>query len=608
VINILLLIIENAELLGIAFADDAMKGEKGRCLQTILHKLQTILDSITAALDQTGMKFSPDKTAVVIFSRKKIDTSALTKIRLYNQPLEFQTQVKYLGVIFDNKLTFKQHIKNKFHKAKKLLFATKNAMGKFWGPSPKMTRWLYTNIVRPTFTYGSIAWASKTRTKEFQNQAKRLQRLAICNIGPIRTHSPTSGLEIFTHTTPLDLYIRREFLAAYVRTQKTAPIKQWTKDQIISHIAWAENLLNDAGICNITTDIIPSKFLGTKPFDHNLEEYNVYNETQKDKIQIFTDGSHIKTGPATGKTGCGYAIYGPEDNDKGYKLIHEESIYLGQMATIFQAEMYAIGHAANYARRNASLFKTQGIRQIDIITDSKAAIYAIDSIATSSKLTSDCIHELNKLHQIIPTKLNWIKAHVGHEGNEKADSKAKEGTTKINYSVEPIIPVPRSWVQKQIDNYIMKEWTTRWTNNGEARQTKIFIPTPNKILSKKLLNYERQSCAQLFRWISGHSFHRYHNYLLNPDLYGSSTCRACKEEREETSHLFAFCDGLCHLRMRILGKLKLNDNFEWTPHQLLTMIQAIDLIYPEEGMPGNISHNIDPQTGRTDIGLQHPND
>jgi hypothetical protein len=49
-------------------------------------------------------------------------------------------------------------------------------------------------------------------------------------------------------------------------------------------------------------------------------------------------------------------------------------------------------------------------------------------------------------------------------------------------------------------------------------------------------------------------------------------------------------------------------NFEWTPHQLLTMIQAIDCIYPEEGMPGNISNNIDPQTGRTDVGLQQPND
>jgi hypothetical protein len=38
------------------------------------------------------------------------------------------------------------------------------------------------------------------------------------------------------------------------------------------------------------------------------------------------------------------------------------------------------------------------------------------------------------------------------------------------------------------------------------------------------------------------------------------------------------------------------------------MIQAIDCIYPEEGMPGNITNNTDPQTGLIDIGLQHPND
>jgi hypothetical protein len=198
VINILLLIIEKAKILGIAFADDTMKGERGRCLQTILIKLQRVLNDLTRALDKTGMKFSPEKTAVLIFSKKKVNTQDLPKITMYGKPIEFQSQTKYLGVTFDSRLSFKPHIQNKFRTAKKLLFATKNMMGKFWGPKPSMTKWIYTNIVRPTFTYGCIAWAKTTRTKDFITRAKRLQRLALKDIGPIRTHSPTSGLEIFT--------------------------------------------------------------------------------------------------------------------------------------------------------------------------------------------------------------------------------------------------------------------------------------------------------------------------------------------------------------------------------------------------------------------------
>jgi hypothetical protein len=71
--------------------------------------------------------------------------------------------------------------------------------------------------------------------------------------------------------------------------------------------------------------------------------------------------------------------------------------------------------------------------------------------------------------------INWIKAHVGHEGNERADALAKEGTTKMNYNAEPIIPVPRSWIKGKIHAYLTKEWTSRWQGTSEARQTKLFF-------------------------------------------------------------------------------------------------------------------------------------
>jgi hypothetical protein len=47
--------------------------------------------------------------------------------------------------------------------------------------------------------------------------------------------------------------------------------------------------------------------------------------------------------------------------------------------------------------------------------------------------------------------------------------------------------------------------------------------------------------------------------------------------------LFAFCTGLTPIRMKILGKTTLNENFEWKPQQLLAMINEIEKICPEEG-------------------------
>jgi hypothetical protein len=204
----------------------------------------------------------------------------------------------------------------------------RKCMGKFWGPKPMLTKWLYTNIIRPTFTYGCIAWGKTTRTKSFQAKAKRLQRLALCNIGPIRQHSSTSGLEIFTHTIPLDLYIQGEIISAYLRIKPIAQHEQFTIDTTSSHIAWAEKLCEAAGIGNIPTDSIVPYFHSNKKFVCIPEQYNTYNKARMDKLQIFTDGSHIKNGNI-GKTGCGYTIQKLDPETAIHNTIYETSINLG---------------------------------------------------------------------------------------------------------------------------------------------------------------------------------------------------------------------------------------------------------------------------------------
>jgi ribonuclease HI len=249
------------------------------------------------------------------------------------------------------------------------------------------------------------------------------------------------------------------------------------------------------------------------------------------------------------------------------------------MTSVFQAEVFAIGQAAHHIRTNKEL--GEGIDQIDIITDSKSALNALDGITTALKLVKDCMAELDNLQKEYKVKVHWIKAHVGHQGNEKADDLAKQGTKKSSHVVEPILPVSKSWTSRKIKEYINNEWINRWNSISEARQTKIFLPKPNAKLANKLLSYDKQTCAKLFRWILGHSFHNYHNHLLHPERSTGPYCRACNLEKEETSHLFAYCEALSQIRMKVIGNVVLPEQFTWTPHQLLTMIREIDKICPE---------------------------
>jgi hypothetical protein len=75
----------------------------------------------------------------------------------------------------------------------------------------------------------------------------------------------------------------------------------------------------------------------------------------------------------------------------------------------------------------------------------------------------------------------------------------------------------------------------------------------------------------------------------------------CDANKEETSHLFAHCPGLAHIRMKICGQQTLSETFEWTPTMLLAMIKEIDKICPEEGMVYDSTNNQrhDASTGLT---------
>jgi ribonuclease HI len=366
-------------------------------------------------------------------------------------------------------------------------------------------------------------------------------------------------------------------MAAHNRIRRAIPTIAGTSDTVSSHYAWARKLSDESGINNIPSDVIIPHFHAHKEYACVNEQYIAFNDHNPCKLQIFTDGSRIKINDNLGHTGCGFIIYGSNQ-----EVLHEKASYLGTMSSIFQAEVFAIGQAAHYVQE-IQIEIDDRITDIDIVTDSKAALLALDGILTSSKLVKDCMAELDKLQQRFRVTIHWTKAHVGHLGNEKADELAKLGTKKISYAVEPILPVPKTWNRKKIKEYITNEWTSRWASIPEARQTKIFFPKPNAKLSKKLLSYDRQTCAKLFRWISGHSFHNYHNNLLHPEKFISSKCRACDLGREETSHLFAYCNGLAQIRMKILGCPTLAEQFLWSPHQLLSMIREVDGICPELG-------------------------
>ena len=91
------------------FCDDGMFWCKEHDLAVAERKIQDTLNHLTTWSNQNGLKFSPQKSSYCIFSwRKKRDLN----LKLLNQNLTRSYQIKYLGVILDERLTWKLHIMN----------------------------------------------------------------------------------------------------------------------------------------------------------------------------------------------------------------------------------------------------------------------------------------------------------------------------------------------------------------------------------------------------------------------------------------------------------------------------------------------------------------
>ena len=57
-------------------------------------------------------ELNPEKTEVIIFSRSLLAKKAELNLTLYGEPLKIYPQVKFLGIIFDSKLTFQKHFED----------------------------------------------------------------------------------------------------------------------------------------------------------------------------------------------------------------------------------------------------------------------------------------------------------------------------------------------------------------------------------------------------------------------------------------------------------------------------------------------------------------
>ena len=224
---------------------------------------------------------------------------------------------------------------------------------------------------------------------------------------------------------------------------------------------------------------------------------------QTEWTHIYTDGS---ADDAVRDGGSGVYVRTPTGQTHTYERA------TGQRCSNFRAEVVALQLAAAHITEHSP-------DKAVILTDSKAALQALNSDSPDlavCKLQRD----LRQLPQQSTTVLQWIPAHCGIPGNERADRLAKSG------SKQPQPPVPTTYPEAKtlLKNKRKAEW---------KRRTGDYNPTADPIN-----NLQRSDQTTIFRLRTGHCGLKSH--LKRIGVANSAQCD-CRAAEQTVHHVLQDC-------------------------------------------------------------------
>ena len=140
-------------------------------------------------------------------SRRKRKERKEVEIYLNSHPLTQVHSLKYLGIILDTKLTFKDHINYITDKCSSLIFALSKSAKLNWGLGHEALKTIYTGAILLILQYGAPIWESALTKASYKTKLIRVQRLMNIRIAKSYRTVSNEALCVITGLNPIDIKI-----------------------------------------------------------------------------------------------------------------------------------------------------------------------------------------------------------------------------------------------------------------------------------------------------------------------------------------------------------------------------------------------------------------
>jgi ribonuclease HI len=471
----------------IAFADDIIIAVRAESIREAENITNIEVGKIMTWAKNNKINFNENKSKVMLITRRKRKETKEISIYMNNTKLEQVEKIKYLGIIIDSKINFREHLLYTANKCTKLIHALSKSAKLKWGLSSEALRTIYKGAIMPLMMYGAPVWIKALEKKYNRRTYNRVQRIINIKIAKAFRTTSNEALCIVTGLIPITIQAEEE-ANIYNRIRKSA-------DNEIDKPTPPKEWLHPADLVKII-------------------------EAEEDQgIQIYTDGSKNEKG-----VGAGIAIFidGEIDQQLKYKLNNDCSNNQAEQLAIIKAIEAIENTHARSSRRTT----------ITIYTDSRITILSLKNQKNHNNLIDEIRRKTIALQRKGWTiKFTWIKAHDGNLGNELADKLAKQAiqNKEIIYN-----KIPRSQIIQREKQQSIDKWQNQWDQTTKGSITKQFYLNIKDRLKQRL-----KLTPNLTAIITAHG--KTKAYLHRFNIIESPQC-TCKAGPQTVDHLIYECN------------------------------------------------------------------
>jgi retron-type reverse transcriptase len=145
------------------YADDTAILTRSESPELISEQLQRAVESLEAWFRRWRIDVNPDKSSAILFTRRRHRPDG--EIVMFDRPIPWKTEARYLGITFDNHLRFNAQLEHAKIRAQMVLGQLNSLVNRRSKMSIQNKVTIYRTIVRPAMMYGSAVWGNVCNTQ-----------------------------------------------------------------------------------------------------------------------------------------------------------------------------------------------------------------------------------------------------------------------------------------------------------------------------------------------------------------------------------------------------------------------------------------------------------